>query len=402
MTADRNRNKREKRKEREREKNLKSIIGYIIVVLALTAAAVFLSVTGSYYFISPLSLPGLLCTAAAASALFACVIFLTNSRIMIPAGILSFAVTYYITSGNMTGASVSLTYIFVGAFIYFGIKNSKAKKRGENGGRASYSTQAAERAEKRQFRRTQITVAAAGFLSVFYAAVIIAHIFISTGTFSVSDISSVTASELTRQIENYTGLFPQTASEEYPVGDIIRELVINLQVILPALFIVYNLLVTYLATALFRFVYNIFIPLTNPGRKKIKNKYWRINMSVISAIIMIISIFAAMMFSGMDNLLPAIVLTNLIYILIPGFCIMGVYFFYDKMINAGMNRITVFILMGIPVMFSFLFPFIIPLIAAFLMITGLYAALIGDIKKFYEKVKKLMFGDPDDDDEDYY
>ena len=414
MTANRNRNNNKNnnrnRKERERERRLKSSIGYIIVVLVLTAAAVSLSVIGSYFFVGPLSLPGLLCTLVAASALFACVIFLTNRGIMIPAGILSFSITY-MTSGDMTGASVSTAYIFVGAFIYFGIKNSKTKKLRENGARASYSVQAAERAEKRQFRRTQITVAAAGFLSVFYAAIIIANIFISTisasnGTFSVGAVSSAIDGELTRHIENYVGMFPQpqyasSGESAYPLEDIITELAMNFKAVLPALFIAFNLAAAYLATALFRFAYNIFIPLAISGRKRIKNKYWRINMSVISAIIMIISIFAAMMFSGMDNLLPVIVLTNMIYILIPGFCVMGVYFFCDKMTDAGIGKITVFILICVPVAFSFLFPFLIPVIIVILMVLGLFAALIGDIKKFYEKVKKLMFGDEDDEDDDY-
>jgi hypothetical protein len=106
----------------------------------------------------------------------------------------------------------------------------------------------------------------------------------------------------------------------------------------------------------------------------------------------------AMMFSGQDNLLPAIVLTNLIYILIPGFCVMGAYFICDKMSESSLGMIPVVILMVMPVMFAFIFPFLVYLIAALLMLTGLYSALIGDIRKFYEKTKKWMSGGSDDDD----
>jgi hypothetical protein len=358
-------------------------------VLILTAAAVFLSVTGSSYFISPLNIAGLLCTAVIASALFACVIFLTNSRILIPVGILSFAISF-MTTGNLASALGSLTYIFVGAFIYFGIKGSRSGK-----------SQSVDKTEMRQFRRTQITVAAAGFLSLFFAGIFVAHILVATGAFSFAAVSSVIDAELAYHIENYLGMFPQyaeaVAAEEYSAEDVVRELVMNIKVVLPACFIVFNLSAAYLSTALFRFAYNIFIPMANPGRKKIKNKYWRINMSVISAIIMLISIFAAMLFSGWDNLLPSIVLTNLIYILIPGFCVMGAYFLFDKLFNSSMGTVPIIILMGIPVLFSFIFPFMIVMIAVFLMVAGLYSALIGDIKKFYEKTKKLMFGDSDDD-----
>ena len=37
-------------------------------------------------------------------------------------------------------------------------------------------------------------------------------------------------------------------------------------------------------------------------------------------------------------------------------------------------------------------------VPAVLTMFGLYAALIGDIKKFYDKTKKALFGDDDDEE----
>jgi hypothetical protein len=47
---------------------------------------------------------------------------------------------------------------------------------------------------------------------------------------------------------------------------------------------------------------------------------------------------------------------------------------------------------------AFLFMFFQYTVFAVLTIFGLYAALIGNMKKFYEMVKKAFFGDGGDDD----
>lgn len=369
MTA--NKNIKETRKGKKLKKNT---AGYIIEIFFLIAAAVFLSVISPISLINPL---GLLC-AAAASALFSCVIFLTGPKITIPAGIVSFAAAY-ITGGDILGAFSGLAYIAVGALIYFGAKTGK--------------------------KRTQITVVIACFMAVFCAVVFVLSVFLSTGAFSVDAgvdvINSYLNESVSAVIDGSPGFLQYINSIDADLAAVYKEeIFINMKAILPACFILYSLFTAYLATAVFRAVYNIFIPLANPGRKRIKNKYWRISISFISAVILIVSIFLAAVFSDFENPFPAIVLTNLIYILVPGFCLMGIYFSYDKIFKSNSGVLPVFLILA-AVVLSFIFSafsFAMTAVAAVFMVIGLYAALIGDIKKFYEKTKKLLFGDDDDDD----
>jgi len=438
MTANQNKNRdRNGNKKGRRLKNNR--LGYIIEALVLIVAAIFLSAVGSAPFIDPLSL---ICTAAAA-ALFACVLFLIDSRIIIFAGVLSFAVTFLI-SRDLIEAAASLTYIIIGAFIYFGIKTRKNKNKKPptppdsgffsainsfNSFPASYTyteyrAQLAEKLEKLEklerlekseksektepnyYKRTQITAAIACFLSLFYAVMLAVSVTASAGGFSISEIEAVIDGYLTGGINIYAD-HSQSLSQymaSLDPGQAVnfiesykKEIFINMKAILPACYIIYNLFAAYLTTAMFKIAYNIFIPMANHGRKRIKNKYWRINMSVVSAVVMITSIFLAVMFTSQENLLPAIVMTNLIYILVPGFCVMGVYFACDKMTNSGASALPV-VLIVCAVALSAIYPFVIVAVIAVCMALGLYAALIGDIRKFYEKTKKLLFGDEDDDD----
>jgi len=401
MTANRNRKRTNKSNKRGR-KLKKNRVVYIIESLVLILAAIFLAAFGSAPFIDPISL---ICTAAA-SALFACVLFLTNSRVIVIAGLTSFAAAC-ITGKGPVGAAASLTYIVVGAFIYFGVKIKKPRN-AEKTGKTEKTEKTEKKSEQNYVKRTQITVAAAGFLAVFYAAMLAVSVVISTGGFSIAAAESVIDGYLTDAIEVYIGysqsLTQYTASIDAEqaanfIESYKREIFINMKAILPACYIIYNLFAAYITTALFKPMYNIFIPLANPARKRIRNKYWRINMSVISAVIMIASIFLAVAFTSGGNLLPAIVVTNLIYILVPGFCIMGIYFASDKMFGGSAGIFPVILLIGAAVI-SFIYPLVMVAAMALFMVMGLYAALIGDIRKFYEKTKKLMFGD-DDDDDDY-
>jgi len=183
----------------------------------------------------------------------------------------------------------------------------------------------------------------------------------------------------------------------------ITELVMNLKAVMPALFVLYAALTAYLSTAFFKSAYNIFIPMANPGkkRKRIKSKYWRIQISSVSAVVLAAAMLLTVLFSFRDNLIASIVLTNLTYILTPGFCIVGVYFVYDKIFKSNAGFVPVILIIGAAALV-----FVLP-VAAFiglyaagslLMIVGIYATLIGDIRKFLDKAKKLVSGDDDDDD----
>ena len=374
----------------KREKNLKNNnIVYIIEIVILTAAAVFLSVIGSTLFVDIIGFAGIMAVCiAVASALFACVLFLTKSRVIIPAAIISFAGTFILTQ-NMISSCASLIYIVIGLFIYFGVKKKN--------------------------KRTQITVGISAVLTVLYAVILISSVVLPAGTFSpretVASIDADLTNRLDGYIDQYSDVFMQYSGDETLASatdeeravyfeNYKKELVMNIKAILPSCFVLYSLIIAYLSTALFKHSYNIFIPMANPGRKRIKNKYWRINISAVSAIIMIISMILAMIFSTGDNLIGYIVLTNFVYILIPGFTIMGIYFAYDKMFKNGAGFFPVATIIGV-VIAAFIFPFAIVAATAFFMLLGIYAALISDIKKYYDKLKKILLGDDDDDDDDY-
>jgi hypothetical protein len=177
-----------------------------------------------------------------------------------------------------------------------------------------------------------------------------------------------------------------------------RELALNLGMMVPTLFSVYCLAVAYFTASLFRIVYNALIGVRT-GRA-LKRGDWRVRLSWISAVIMIAC--SILYLAAADVLLLGVIVSNIRFILTPGFCVMGVYFLFDKIYDrynryrevsgrAGpaliMLAVCVFILL-----------FLQSAGVALLTVLGLYAALIENIKKFYAKTKKLVFGDDDNDD----
>ena len=383
MTA----NKKEKKLKKFKNKN----IIYVIESFILTAAAVFLSVISG---ILVANLTGVLCIIAA-SAFIACVLFLTNPSVIIISGVASFAITFTL-NGSIISALASLPYVIIGAFIYFGIKSKNKKS------------------------RTQITVRIATVLAVFYFLLLALSFMLETGTFYSGMIAMASRIDKTlsegvetvvRQYISISMLPAQSSSisaaeeaaqQAYLIESYVKELVMNFKAIIPAGFVLYNLLIAYLSTSLFKSAYNIFIPMANPDRKKIKNKYWRINISVASAIIMTVILFFSVVLSKSENIIWPIMLTNMTYILAPGFCLMGVYLAYDK-IFMGKSVIFPAILAAGVIMLAFVFSaavFVLYSAAAVLMAVGIYAALIEDIKKLFEKAKKALFGDGNDDDDD--
>jgi len=180
-----------------------------------------------------------------------------------------------------------------------------------------------------------------------------------------------------------------------------QEYTMNFKMSLPMIFALYNLAVAYFSTALFRITYNIFVG-SKAKSYPLKRMEWRIRLSGISAAIIILCVISNVLLYSLDNPLPRIIITNIQYILAPGFCIMGIYFLFDKIYNIyNKNRhikggiAPAFILLAVCALAVLMF---FQYALALLVIFGLYAALIGDIKKFYEKTKRAVFGDDDDDD----
>jgi len=364
-------------KKNSKKKKINSI-AYTFELLALNAAAIFLSVAGSVFFLDFL---GLACYAAAA-ALFACAMFLVPSLIAcLVLTIASAATSFFIAnaiSGNIISSLACLVCATSGALIYFGVK---AKK-----------------------HRTQITFGIACFLSVFSLGLVVASFLLEAGRFSVGLVLQAVDDGLTSGA-NYITSHISTLAElpEIDRAAYVQEIVQNTKAIIPALFIVYNSIIAYLATSFFKIAYNVFIPMANSARKKIKGKYWRLNISLVTAIVALTALVASPFASAAKNPISSIVLTNLIYMLAPGLCIVGIYFAYDKFFK---ERVAIFplvpILGALFAVFFMLGAFSIALfvLVFVLLVAGLYATLNGDIKKLLEKAKKALFDDDDDNDDD--
>ena len=388
MTVNQNKNKN-KNKKRKKIKNNNII--YMIEAFILTAAAVFLSVLSGTAFGS---LTGFFCIIFA-SALFSCVLFLTSPSVILISGIASFAITLTLTN-NIINAVSSLIYIIAGAFVYFGVRRKKS--------------------------RTHITVGIAVCLSVLYMGMLVLYFLLETGTFSVGMLSSMIDSTLTNWVElaikQYNSMLAQysnsgingginieeAAQAAYLMESYAKETVMNLKAVIPACFVLYNIIIAYLSTSVFRLAYNIFIPMANPNRKKINNKYWRINISAVSAVIMAAALVINFLVSKkQESLFTSIVMTNLIYILAPGFFLMGVYFAFDRIFKSRIGVIPVMLIIS-AVMLAFISTMILFIVVyallAVLMITGIYAALIESMKQLFDKAKKVLFGDDDDNDDD--
>jgi len=361
---------------KKNEKNPRSgNLAHMFGIFALVSAAASLSVVGSVLFVDVM---GALCTASA-SALFACLLFLvTPALVRLSAAVFSAAAGFlatYLICGDTIKALAGLVYVIVGAIVYLGVKNKRA--------------------------RTKITFGALCFLVLFHSGLVVLYFLLKTGGFSIGMVSSAVDAGLTETAEFLTGRvaalsqLPETDRAAY-----VRELVANTKAMTPALFVLYNAAVAYLSTSFFRYAYNVLIPMANPGRKKIKNKYWRLAISLVSAVAAALALFASLFVSFQKNPLPSIILTNLTYMLAPGFCIVGIYFFHDKVFKEKTGVFSVVLavcaLVAVLVLPAALFA-----LALVLMVSGLYDTLAGDMKKFLEKAKKNLFGDDDDDDDKY-
>lgn len=358
---------------KEHEKSSKSGgAARIIEIFVLMSSAVFLSVAASVLFVG---VTGTLC-AVAAAALFSCALFLLGRRLVcFGAAVVSASAGFlaaYLICGNVINALAGMVYAAAGAFIYLGVKGKRS--------------------------RTRITLGFACFLVVFHLFLIVLYFLLKTGTFSIEMVSSLADSILTEGVQLAVGPL-LAAAPEADKAAYIQEFVKNMKAVTPALFVLYCSAFAYLSTSFFRSFYNIFIPMANPGRKKIKNKYWRLNISVVSVAAAVIAIVVSFFVPPQKYPLPSVILTNLIYILSPGFCIMGIYFVYDKVLKEKTRVFFVIFalcaIIAVLVLPAALFAFVLVF-----MLSGLYAASIEDLKKFLKKAKKALLGDEDDDDDD--
>ena len=359
-------------------RNKKNNVNYAAVVL-LAVVIVFLSTASAE--------PGtwsMLCISAAA-AFFACLLFLTNYLMIFIVCAASFASALYFGKGILATILV-LSYIPTGVVIFMGIIKKRA--------------------------RTQITVRVAVFSVLFYAALIILYFVLSQGSFSLNMLSSAVDKQLTgvlNLMEDYSNqMFSTISPAGYGEYELMtepakQEFMMNMKMLIPCVFMLYCISIAYLSTSVFRIFYNIFC--AKSKSREIRGTDWRITLSPISAVVMLISATVPILFYDRDNLLPWIVSTNLECILVPGFCIMGIYFIYDK-IYALYNSANYFRKSGtIPALslsfaLIFLYMFLKTIVVALLTVLGLYAAVIGNIKKFYGKAKKLLTGDDSDDNDD--
>ena len=356
----------------------------LALIIGLSAAVFILAVLAAVSFGAG-SLSWAFICLVFASVAFATLLFTvsyTHAAVLCLAG----AVAAAIFSRGVVAVAWSLIYIAVGWVMFSGVRAKIA--------------------------RTAITVRAAAFAGLISAALLAGVIVAEHGAISPTIIYDAADELITGFLEANQEILLAMYIPVDLSGDeeeqarrlelVKREYTMNLKMMTPMLFVFYALAAAYCSTALFRIIYNIFIG-SKPGAFPLKRADWRLKLSAVSAVVIIISSMLILLLFDPHNPLPRIILTNVQYILAPGFCIMGIYFLYDKTYNIyNKNRLVkggmapAFILLG-ACTFAVLM-FFQPAIAI-LVVFGLYAALIGDIKKFYRKTKKAVFGDEDDDED---
>ena len=369
-------------KQRKYKTGIKIALSAAILVFSAEAAVVFRAGT-EWGLIGRFNILGFML----ASAIFAVLLFVANYAhvgLLCAAGVVAAAVW----TRDLTAVLWSAAYIPVGWLIFHGVR----KKAG----------------------RTLITVRTAVFLGIFFAALAAGALIHGHGGISPEIFLRAVESEIDILVENVRNVMIDAA--ETPDADANTETVylyfdymaMNLTMMIPTLFVVYCLNIAYLSTAAFRVIYNLLLA-ARPGRistrKAIGHEEWRVKLSAVSAVIMIICSVLYLLIDR-HSLLASVIVSNIRFILTPGFCIMGIYFLYDK-IHERYNRyryapndsrlgpsLILFFACGLALMLFQNTAF------AALTVFGLYSALIGDVKKLYDKTRKLVFGDDDGGDED--
>ena len=257
--------------------------------------------------------------------------------------------------------------------------------------------------------RTTIVVRIAVFLGVFYAILIVGNLAAQYGNVS----TVIVFGEIDYQIEAVAELFREAIvsvnindpDAEVRAALIAEEFAINLRMMVPMIFAVYCLAIAYFITAFYRMLYNAVIGIRES--RVIKRKDWRVHLSWVSALIMIMcSVVYMAVYADQSTsaILTSVIVSNIRFILTPGFCVMGIYFLFDK-VYGGYNRYreppsrfapSLMLFGGCVFVLLFLQGAGIAMLAVF----GIYAALIGEVKRIYNKAKKLITDDDGDDDEE--
>ena len=362
----------QKLKQNKYTRGLKIALSAATIILASQAAALFRA--GNDWSLVCLIL---------VSAVFATLLFIADyihAGIVCAAGLIATAVL----SRDITAVLWAGAYIPAGWIIFRGVANAEKK-----------------------ITRTAITVRIAVFLGILYAALIAGSLVHEHGEISLHIIFRAAEAEIEAVAENFQSLIPVDMSEPdealraSQTELVMQMFTMNLTAMVPMIFTLYCLIIAYFSTSLFRIIYNMLLGLRTD--RILKRGDWRIRLSVISAVVMIACSVLEILISR-DTLLLWIITSNIRFILVPGFCIMGVYFLFDKIYDRYnrnreiKNRFVPALILFVACVVLIFFLQYGGIGMALLTITGLYSALIGDIKKFYEKTKKLVFGDDDEED----
>jgi len=318
---------------------------------------------------------------AAAASFATLLIIITADYAHIAAVFAAGLIAAGVLSRNMTAVIWSLAYMPVGWIIFHGLRKNAL--------------------------RTTIVVRIAVFLGVFYAVLVVGNLTMQHGEISPSIIFAAVDEQIEAAANMFQELIPINTNDpdaEAQAALAAEALAMNLRMMVPMIFAVYCLAIAYFATGLYRVLYNAVIGIRES--RIIRRKDWRVHLSWVAALIMIVcSVVYLTVYDhhSASALLTAVITSNIRFILTPGFYVMGIYFLFDK-VYGGYNRyrepknrvVPSLMLFGAC---AFVFMFLQGAGIAILTVFGIYAALIGDIKKIYVKAKKLILDEGDDDND---
>ena len=355
------------------------------LVAVLIIIDIFFSVVSSVNFLGVIGVAALVI----ASALFACLLILTRSLYVFLIFLPSFLISALV-GGDLIFAFAGLVYVPLGFISAFGIKQ--------------------------RFSRTQIILRLSGGIAVFYVIALIFVFITSTGEFSPESIRDI----ITREASDFMDYYNYTVNQysnniaeieveseaearvsEVPAMSETEKAayVESIKAIIPAAFIIYCNAVSFFITFVFRIFYNIIVVQLQPAgetvkRKKIAKDSWRITVSFVSTIIFVLCIFLVMIFA--HNIWVTVVISNIVYVLVPGLFIIGFYFIFGKIKlfckNNYMSAGLVLFFLAIALLFFTSF------VLMAVIFCGVYSIQVVEIKKLTEKIRKSFddFGDDDD------
>ena len=351
------------------------------LVAVLIIVDIFFSVVSSVNFLGVIGVAALV----AASALFACLLILTQSLYIFLIFLPSFLISALV-GGDLMFAFIGLVYIPLGLISALGIKQ--------------------------KLSRTQIILRLSGGLAVFYAIALIFVFITSTGEFSPESIRDIITDEASDFMDYYNYTVSQYSANSVEAGAEAGEVVKmsetekaayveSIKAIIPAAFVIYCNAVSFFITFVFRIFYNIIVVQLQPAEEiarrkkieKIEKDSWRITISFASTIVFVLCILLVMIFT--HNIWVTVVISNIVYILGPGLFIIGFYFIFGKIKlfcrNNYMSAGLVLLFLAIILLFFTSFVFVA------VIFCGVYSIQVVEMKKLMEKIRKSFddFGDDD-------